>query len=81
VRKRFPEHFEDTEKPRLRAPVVGAPTTRTAAAPKRTKGAGDLPAEAKMAGEDFVRMATEKGRTYTIDDYARTYWSEQGEAA
>lgn len=81
VRKRFPELFEEAERPRPKAPVVSAPSTRSSTAQKRAKGAADLPATAKQAGEEFVRMATERGRTYTIDDYARTYWSEQGDAA
>jgi hypothetical protein len=83
VRKRFPELFEGAApapKPR-QAPQVHAPASRSALPQKRGKSAADLPRDVRAAGEDFVRMATSRGMKYTIDDYAKTYFAEQGIAA
>ena len=41
---------------------------------RRAKGIGDLPAEAKRAGEEFVRDGTFKD----LAEYAREYWSQDG---
>lgn len=73
VRKRFPEHFQEAQ-PRQpqRAPVVSSPQSRSARPAPREKGPGDLPAEARRAGEDFVR----RGRVKDLAEYARIYFEE-----
>lgn len=75
VRKRFPELFDEPA-PRRQAPIVAAPSSRTSAPSKREKSAADLPSDARSAGMEFVAMAEAKGRKYTIDDYAKTYWAD-----
>jgi len=80
VKKRFSELFEDA-KPVRKAPLVASPNTRTANGAPRAKTTADLPRDVRAAGEEMVKMAATKGFKYTIDDYSRTYWSEQGEAA
>jgi hypothetical protein len=81
VRKRFPELFEDEKQKSRQAPNVNAPGTRQAAPQKREKSAADLPRDVRAAGEEFVKMAEAKGRKYTIEDYAKTYFTETGQAA
>lgn len=75
VRKRFPEHFADNTTPQRQqraAPVVNSAQSRTARPAPREKGAADLPAEARRAGEDFVR----RGRVKDLAEYARIYFEE-----
>lgn len=81
VRKRFPELFEEEKPARRQAPQVNVPGSRQAVPQKREKSAADLPRDVRAAGEEFVRMAESKGRKYTIEDYAKTYFSETGQAA
>lgn len=73
VRKRFPEHFEgDAPRQQHRAPLVSAPPSRAARPSPRQKSEADLPAEARRAGEDFVR----RGRVGSLADYAKIYFEE-----
>jgi hypothetical protein len=75
VRKVFPHLFGE---PKRGAPSVNAPTTRAVGTSNRAKGAADLPAAAKQAGEEMVRMFATKmpKANYTLADYAKTYWAE-----
>mgnify|MGYP003403490799 CR=1 FL=1 len=76
VRERFPELFEKPKK----APAVHNSTARVSNHTPKEKGVADLPAEARKAGEDYVRMIAQKMPTknYTLKDYAATYWAENG---
>lgn len=71
VRKRFPERFGVSAT--ATAPMVESgggrmPTSMRA----RAKGASDLPADARAAGEKFVREKIFKD----LNDYAREYWAD-----
>lgn len=76
VRERFPELFEKPKK----APAVHGTVSRTAVTQTREKGVADLPAEARRAGEDYVRMITQKmpNSKYDLKQYAASYWAENG---
>jgi len=76
VRERFPELFEKPKK----APAVHNSQSRVAAPVAREKGVADLPAEARRAGEDYVKMVNSRmpGANYDLKKYAATYWSENG---
>ncbi len=74
VRERFPELFEKPKK----APAVHNSTARVSNHTPKEKGVADLPAEARKAGEEYVKMIAQKmpGKQYTLKDYAATYWAE-----
>jgi hypothetical protein len=76
IRERFPELFEKPKK----APAVHNSTARVSNHTPKDKGIADLPAEARRAGEDYVKMVNQKmpGKNYTLADYAKVYWSENG---
>lgn len=66
VKRRFPEKFE-TESPRREAPhVEGSSTTRSR---NGAKGYADLPADAKIAGTDFVKRGIYTDREQYAKDY------------
>jgi len=75
VRKRFPELFDEPA-PRgraaPRAPAVNAPASRAVRSAPRGRSEADLPAEARKAGEDFVR----RGRVNSLAEYAKLYFEE-----
>lgn len=74
VRKKFPALFgAEEERPNGKAPPsVAQPNTRTATPRPKVKGVADLPADAKKAGEDFVK----RGRVATLQEYSDIYWQE-----
>jgi hypothetical protein len=74
IRERFPELFDKPKK----APAVHNSTPRVSNPTPKEKGVADLPAEARRAGEDYVKMVALKmpGKNYTLKDYAEMYWSE-----
>lgn len=76
VKERFPELFEKPKK----APVVHGSAPRVSNPAPKEKGVADLPADAKRAGEEYVKMIAQKmpGKNYTLKDYASTYWAENG---
>lgn len=72
VKRRFPELFGTTE-PQRKAPLVAAPTTRTAApSASRVPGVADLPPSARKAGENFVRL----GLNTSLAEYAKVWHAE-----
>jgi len=74
VRERFPELFEKPKK----APAVHGNQSRVAVPASREKGVADLPAEARRAGEDYVKMINARmpNAKYTLKDFSKTYWEE-----
>lgn len=74
LKRRFPEHFAAAtpERTQRQAPIVGASQSRASRPAPRERGAGDLPSEARKAGEDFVR----RGRVKDLAEYARYYFEE-----
>ena len=75
VRKRFPELFaqEQPIETGKKAPVVNAPQSRAARPAPKAKGYAELPRDAQVAAQDFLR----RGRIKSLDDYAKTYWAEE----
>lgn len=74
IRDRFPELFEKPKK----APAVHNSTARVSNHTPKEKSVADLPAHARQAGEEYVKMIAQKmpNKNYTLKDYAATYWAE-----
>lgn len=71
LRSQFPSHFKEPEKPQVRQKVDSGGLGFGA---KRGQGASDLPPEAMQAAKDFVA----EGIFKSVDDYAKTYFSNMG---
>lgn len=72
VRKRFPDRFGITAA-QITTPMVESGGGRMPSSMgTRAKGAADLPAEARAAGERFVREKIFKD----LNEYARDYWAD-----
>jgi len=70
VAKKYPEKFENPN--RKRASGVESPSGGSGGKGGK-KGAADLPAEAKAAGERFVKQKLYK----SLDDYAKDYFAQE----
>jgi hypothetical protein len=80
VKKRFPELFEDQQRPTLtpKPPTVHAPTSRGAPT-RRGTGFADLPPEVKTAANSYADLFVRKGLVKTkqeaLDQYAKDYFT------
>lgn len=70
VRQRYPERFSISATARGPAPVESG--SRRATSGQRAKGINELPAEARRAGESFVRQKIYKD----LNEYAKEFWEQ-----
>lgn len=76
AKRRFPELFRgQVREPAKQPPTLNAPVTRTPRAAPKQKGVAELPVDARKAADDLL-----KRRGVSLEEYARIYWQENGDA-